>query len=59
MKRSKKMKVDVDRALAASAPCDGSLSTTDFDKSEWEIMYPHFVVESLIDPSACVIRRST
>jgi hypothetical protein len=53
------MKVDVDRALAASAPCDGSLSTTDFDKSEWEIMYPHFVVESLVDPSACVIRRST
>jgi hypothetical protein len=54
-KRSKKVKVDVDRALAASAPHNGSLSTAVFDKSEWEIMYPLFVAEGVVDPSAHVI----
>jgi hypothetical protein len=58
-KRSKRAKVDVDRALAASAPHDGSVSIADFDKSEWEIMYPLFVAEGLVDPSARVIRRNT
>jgi hypothetical protein len=58
-KSSKKMKVDVNRALDASAPRDGLLLTADFDKSEWEIMYPVFVVEDLIDPSTRVIRRNT
>jgi hypothetical protein len=28
----------------------GPLSTADFDQSEWEIMYPHFVEEGLVDP---------
>jgi hypothetical protein len=54
-KRSKKAKVDVDRALAAAAPHNGSLSTAVFDKSEWEIMYPLFVAEGVVDPSAHVI----
>jgi hypothetical protein len=58
-KRSKKVKVDVDRALAASAPRDDLLSTADFDKSEWEIMYHLFVAEGLIDPSTRVIRINT
>jgi hypothetical protein len=58
-KRSKRAKVDADHALAASAPCDGSLSIADFDKLEWEILYPLFVAEGLVDPSARVIRRNT
>jgi hypothetical protein len=33
-----------------AAPLRGGLSTTDFDSVEWEIMYPHFVVEDLVDP---------
>jgi hypothetical protein len=45
------MKIDVERPLATPAPRGGSLSTTDFDKSEWEIMYPLFVEEGLIDSS--------
>jgi hypothetical protein len=58
-KRSKKMKVDVNRALGAPAPRDGSLSTTDFDKFEWEIVYPLFVAEGLVDPSMRVNRKNT
>jgi hypothetical protein len=27
------------------------LSATDFDQSKWEIKYPRFVVEGLVDPS--------
>jgi hypothetical protein len=36
-----------------SAPSllDGLLSAIDFDQSEWEIMYPHFEEEGLVDPS--------
>jgi hypothetical protein len=29
--------------------CDGRLSGADFDESEWEIIYPRFVEESLVD----------
>jgi hypothetical protein len=32
----------------------GALSAVDFDKYEWEIMYPLFVEEGLIDLSECV-----
>jgi hypothetical protein len=32
-------------------PHGGQLSTADFDQSEWEILYPHFVEEGLVDPS--------
>jgi hypothetical protein len=39
--------------------CGDSLSTADFDRSEWEIMYPLFVVEGLVDPSEHVNRGST
>jgi hypothetical protein len=31
----------------------GPLSAADFDKAEWEIMYPHFVEEGLVDPPEC------
>jgi hypothetical protein len=30
-------------------PHSGSLSAIDFDKSEWEIMYPLFVEEGLVE----------
>jgi hypothetical protein len=53
-RKSKKMKVDAERALAASIPHGGSLSAADFDTSEWEIMYPLFVEVGLVDPSECV-----
>jgi hypothetical protein len=58
-KRSKIAKVDVERALEIPAPRNGSLSTADFDRSEWEIMYPLFVAEGLVDPSECVNRGGT
>jgi hypothetical protein len=51
------MKVDTERALVAPTPHGGSLSVADFDRSKWEIMYPLFVVEGLIDPSECVNRE--
>jgi hypothetical protein len=40
-KRSKKMKVDIDHALAAPAARNGSLSAAGFARYEWKIMYPH------------------
>jgi hypothetical protein len=55
-RKSKNTKVDTERALAAPTPCGVSLSTTDFDRSDWEIMYPLFVTEGLIDPSERVRR---
>jgi hypothetical protein len=58
-KRSKKVKVDVERTLEMLTPCGSSLSTADFDRSEWEIMYLLFVAEGLIDPSEHVNRGST
>jgi hypothetical protein len=45
------------RALAAPTPRGGLLSATDFDKSEWEIMYPLSVEEGLIGPSEYVNRK--
>jgi hypothetical protein len=56
--RSKKVKVDIERALEIPVPHVGQLSTADFDRSEWEIMYPLFVVEGLVDPSERVNRGS-
>jgi hypothetical protein len=49
--KSKKTKIDAERALAAPTSCGGSLSAADFDKSEWEIMYPLFVEDGLVDSS--------
>jgi hypothetical protein len=45
------MKVNAGCALAATSPHDGALSAADFDWSEWEIMYPHFVKEGFLGPS--------
>jgi hypothetical protein len=42
-RKPKKMKVNAERALAGPIPCGGSLSSVDFDRSDWEIMYPLFV----------------
>jgi hypothetical protein len=56
-RKSKKTKIDAERALAAPTLCGGLLSTTDFDKSEWEIVYPLFVEEGLVSPSECVHRK--
>jgi hypothetical protein len=58
-KRSKKVKVDIDRALVAPAARDGSLSAADFARSKWEIMYPLFVAEGLVDTSTHVNRKDT
>jgi hypothetical protein len=55
----KKAKVDVERTLEVPASHGSSLSATDFDRSEWEIMYPLFVVEGLTDPSERVNRGSS
>jgi hypothetical protein len=38
-------------------PHGGLLSTADYDKNEWEIMYPCFVEEGLVDPSEHVNRK--
>jgi hypothetical protein len=51
------MKIDAGCALVAPMPHGGSLSAADFNKSEWEIMYPLFVEEGLVDPSECVNRK--
>jgi hypothetical protein len=56
-RKSKKTKIDAEHALAVPTPCSGSLSATDFDKSEWEIMYPLFVEEGLVGPSECASRK--
>jgi hypothetical protein len=50
-RKSKKTRIDADRALATPMPCG------DFDRSEWEIMYPLFVEEGLVDPSKRVNRE--
>jgi hypothetical protein len=56
-RKSKKTKIDAERALAAPTLRGGLLSTTDFDKYEWEIVYPLFVEEGLVSPSECVHRK--
>jgi hypothetical protein len=53
------MTINAERALEMPMPRGGSLSATGFDKSEWEIMYPLFVVEGPIDPSERVNRGSS
>jgi hypothetical protein len=45
------MKIDAEHALVAPTPRSGLLYTADFDRSEWEIMYPLFVEEGLVDSS--------
>jgi hypothetical protein len=37
---------------------DGPLLTTNFDLSEWEIMYPHFVEDGLVDPPGCANKKN-
>jgi hypothetical protein len=54
---SKRAKINTDYTLAAPSLCDGVLSTADFNRSEWEIMYPRFV-EGLVGPSNCVIKKN-
>jgi hypothetical protein len=51
------MKIDAEHALAAPTLRGGLLSAADFDKFEFEIMYPLFVEEGLIGPSECVKRK--
>jgi hypothetical protein len=49
--RSKRIKkTTAECALAAPSPRGGQLFATDFDQSGWEIMYPRFVEEGLVDP---------
>jgi hypothetical protein len=58
-RKSWKTKIDAKRALVTPTLRGGSLSVADFDKSEWEIMYPLFVEEGLVGPSECVNRKDT
>jgi hypothetical protein len=51
------VKINAECALAALSPRGGAPSATDFDQSEWEIMYPHFVKEDLVDPSDRVNKK--
>jgi hypothetical protein len=53
----KKIKIDAGRALAAPTSRGSSLSAANFDKLEWEIMYPLFVEEGLVDSSERVNRK--
>jgi hypothetical protein len=48
---NQRRQVDAEHALAVHIPCGGSLFAADFDRSEWEIMYPLSVEEGPIDPS--------
>jgi hypothetical protein len=57
-RKSKKTNIDNEHALAPPALCGGSLSAADFDNSKWEIMYPLFVEEGLVDPSKHVNRKN-
>jgi hypothetical protein len=56
--RSKRVKINAECALAAPSPHCGALFTIDFDQSEWEIMYAHFVEEGLVGPSDCKNKKS-
>jgi hypothetical protein len=56
-RKFKKMMIDAERALATPTLRGGSLSASDFDKSEWEIMYPLFIEEGLVGRSECVNRK--
>jgi hypothetical protein len=47
-KRTKKSVVE--SSSAVHPPCGSQLSADNFDSSKWEIMYPHFVEEGLVDP---------
>jgi hypothetical protein len=58
-RRSRKTMIVAKRALAAPTPRGGLLSATDFEKSEWEIMYPLSVEEGLIGPSEYVNKKDT
>jgi hypothetical protein len=40
----------IDDGSTEAPLCGGPLSAFDFDPSEWEIMYPRFVEEGLVDP---------
>jgi hypothetical protein len=57
-RKLKKSKIVAEHALIAPASCLGSLSATNFDKSEWETTYPLFVQEGLVDPSKRVNRKN-
>jgi hypothetical protein len=57
-KKSKKTKVNVEHALVMPAPRGSSLSAANFDRFEWEIMYPLFVVEGLVNPFERVNRKN-
>jgi hypothetical protein len=51
------MKIDAKGALVTPTSHDGSLSTANFDKFEWEIMYPLFVEDGLVDSFERVNRK--
>jgi hypothetical protein len=53
-RRSKRTKKSAARENAAVPSLHGNpLLAADFDRSGWEIMYPHFVEEGLVGPPKC------
>jgi hypothetical protein len=48
--QTSKKKIIAEIASAVPPLRGGLLSAADFDQSEWEMMYSHFVEEGLVDP---------
>jgi hypothetical protein len=51
------VKINAEHALAAPSTHGDMLSAADVDESEWEMMYPHFLQEGLVDRSDCVKKK--
>jgi hypothetical protein len=52
------VKINAERSLAAPSPRGGAICATDVNPFEWEIMYPYFVEEGLVDPSGRVNKKN-
>jgi hypothetical protein len=57
-RKSKRVKINAECTLTSPLLRGDALFAADFDHSEWEIMYPHFVEEGLVDPSDRVNKRN-
>jgi hypothetical protein len=52
------VKISTECVLAMPSWLGDTFSAVDFDQSEWEIVYPHFVEEGLVDPFGRVNRKN-
>jgi hypothetical protein len=53
-----RVKINAECALAAPSSCGGALFAADFNQFKWEIMYPRFIEEGLVDPSDRVNKKN-